>query len=484
MEHGPQLIKLFAEALRCQSLGNKSGELVAYKRMQRQFPDFAEAWANASVVLFELGRIEEALESALRATELAPEDPTALCALANAQHALGHIGDASANFRKTLKYDPNNLHALMALAGICTDDDKNFAEALELADRAVQIQPSLSSLWDSRGSIKLGMLDMAGATADYRQALLLDKNNSKADQNLICALLLQNRHQEAWQRVDNNHAWLEWLHNAQPFGKPLWKGEALGGRTLMVYDKSHGFGDTIQYARLLPQVRQQAGGPVTLLVHEPLRRILANIPGIDGLAVSGGTLPDCDFVFPVLELPLILKVDPSSLPPPVKISAESKPLPEFDRPGFKIGLVWTGNPDHANNAFRSIPPSHLNALADIPDIAWYGLQKPPSAEPPKLPGFMDLSCHMGDFLDTAQIALQLDLIVTVDTAMAHLAGSLNLPAIVLLHYLPDCRWGIKGQHSPWYPSLTLLRQPAHSDWHGTIKLLKERIAEFSERGGK
>jgi ADP-heptose:LPS heptosyltransferase len=123
-------------------------------------------------------------------------------------------------------------------------------------------------------------------------------------------------------------------------------------------------------------------------------------------------------------------------------------------------------------------------LADIPRIAWYGLQKPPSTEPPNLPGFIDLSCHMGDFLDTAQIARQLDLIVTVDTAMAHLAGSLNLPAIILLHYLPDCRWGIKGQHSPWYQSLTLLRQPAHSDWHGTINLLKERIAEFSERRGK
>jgi hypothetical protein len=200
--------------------------------------------------------------------------------------------------------------------------------------------------------------------------------------------------------------------------------------------------------------------------------------------MQDGMPSDFDLVAPIAELPVILSIDSSNLPPPIPILTDCQQLvsmSEFDRPGFKVGLTWAGSPAHPGDAQRSMNPRFLDDLAGIPGIAWYGLQKPPSIEPPNLPGFTDMSPHMGDFMDTAQIARQLDLIVTVDTSMAHLAGSLYLSTIVLLPYLPEWRWGL-GEYTPWYPTLTLLKQPSPNDWKAVVSLLKQRIIKLATFG--
>ena len=475
-QHDPLLLELFKEALLRQLQGSRNLALIAYKRIQEQFPGFVDGWTNASVVLCEMGRYAEALDMALRAVETGPENPSAYCALANARQSLGDFDDAVVNFQKALEYDPAHFPALTNLAGIYVRDG-NFAAALELDTRAIQAKPSQSALWVNRGYTKLWALDMAGAEADLKHALELSANNALARWNLAYVHMLQNRYREAWPNFKAREELPEWSGNRDRLGfeKPRWNGEELKGRALLIYSEQ-GFGDTIQFARFIPRLRQY-GGRVLLLTYEPLKRFLtAYLPDIDGLIMAGAPLPPFDAVIPLMDLPMILKANApelAPLPPPILPGCE--PLPELDRPGLKAGLVWAGNPTHLNDAQRSINPRHLDALADMKDIAWYGLQKPPSDEPPELPGFIDMSPRMGDFMDTAQIARQLDLIVTVDTSVAHLAGSLGLPTFVLLPYLPDWRWSLNSQQTPWYPTLTLLRQPTHGDWQSVISTLKKLI---------
>jgi hypothetical protein len=326
-------------------------------------------------------------------------------------------------------------------------------------------------------------LDLGGAEADLRRALELDADNHQARWNYAYLQLLTGRHREAWPNFRARLSLDEWSANAQGRGRPRWGGEALGGRTLLVHTEQ-GFGDTLQFSRFLPRLKEY-GGRVLLSTYAPLERLLSamlDALGLDGLVVEGREPPDFDFVVPIMELPAILDAGPEDLaplpPPALPADPSTPPAPELDGPGFSVGLAWAGSPAHSNDALRSMPPELLAGLAGLPGaekISWYGLQKPPAAEPPALPGFTDLSPRMGDFLDTARLAARLDLVVTVDTSVAHLAGLLGLPAIVMLAHVPDWRWGL-GETTPWYPGLALVRQPSHGDWGGAVEKLKREIA--------
>jgi len=544
----PLLIKLAAEAMARQSQGDRNGALVAYKRIQRQFPDFADAWTNASVLLFNMERYEEALDMALRAAEIDSENNAVLFTLASIYNSLGHIDEAAANFQKVIELYPGSVPALTALAGIFTQrerpqeaidialralelDPKNtdalctlaiahrqlklddtaieyfqktleqdpkhisallgiavlytqngcFALALNILDKAIQIEPLTPCIWAYRSHAKMWARDLAGAEADLTKAVELDENDKAVNLTRGVFLLLQYRYREAWPYYQPNRNLV--LGAWRNIGEPHWKGEQLNGQTLLIYTEHHGFGDVIQFARFFPCIKRQYNGRLMLLIYEPLKQLLSNLPGVDEFVIDGEALPSFDYAIPLLKLPVVLNIAASELPPPIKISPKYRYMPEFDRSDFKVGLVWGGNPTHTMDKHRSMNPRFLDELADMAGIAWYGLQIPPSLEPPKLPGFIDMSSHIGDFMDTAQIARQLDLLVTVDTSTAHLAGTLSMPTIVLLPHLPEWRWGLDSQHSPWYPyrDFVLLRQNMPNDWPPVISQLRTRITEFMSR---
>jgi Flp pilus assembly protein TadD len=448
--------------------------LLAYKRLQRQFPDFADAWINASILLCELGRFEEALGAAERAVELDSRNEAALLALADAHYSLQHSAEAIKQYANILLHNPEHMSAMLKISELCLSMGL-YEQSLELGDMIVRREPLNSFGWYCRGVAKARMEDFASAEADLIYALELNADNLKAHICLVSVLLITGRYTEGWRHFRANRMCMP----RHDFGKPYWNGEPLKDKTLLVYGHERdfsGYGDQIQFARFLPLIKSQFGCRLVYLVCGPLKRLFANLPGPDCLVADGEPLPHFDVTVPMWELFSILNIELSNIPPPVAIMPDGPPLPlpEFDRPGFRIGLVWSG-------ITRRHLPRLFDDLSDILGIAWYGLQVPPSAEPPKLPGFIDMSQRMGDFMDTAQIAKQLDLIITVDTSMAHLAGSLGLPTIVLLPHLPEWRWGL-GEHTPWYPTLTLLKQPAHNDWQGAINLLKQRIAELSSYG--
>jgi len=461
MDHGQQLTELFREALCHQRQGNRSGALLAYRRLQRRFPGFADGWTNGSVVLFEMGRFDEALVAAQTAAALDPESPAAHCACASALNGLGLVDDAAAAFGRAVLLDPAHFPALTNLAGIHARRG-NFDEALGLEDRAIEACPSHSALWGNRGHTKMRMLDLRGAEEDLLKALELDAGNHQVRWNLAYVQMLQGRLGEVWPNFRARLHLDEWSGNRQDFGRPHWNGEALEGRTLLVYTEQ-GFGDAIQFSRFVPRLRR-FGGRVLLQVYRSLERLLAHLPGIDGLAVEGGPLPHFDLVVPQMELPAILDVGPEGLAPlPPPQLPDCPPLPELARPGFRVGLAWAGSESTASRAARDMDPAFFGGLAGMPGVAWYGLQKDAGPQAPPLPGFTDLSPRMGDFMDTAQLVGQLDMVATVDTSMAHLAGTLGVPTVVLLSHMSDWRWGL-GRATPWYPSSTLLRQASHGDW--------------------
>jgi len=477
----PALVKLFTDALSLQARGDVGAALLSYKRLQRQFPDFPDAWTNASVLLCGMGRLEEALAAAERAAGLDGGNQAAVYALACARMGLGRFAEADADLRRVLEIAPDHVPALTNLAAIRANGG-DFEDAIRLHDRAVSLNPSSSAIVGRRGHAKVQALDMEGAEADLKRALELDAGNEDACLALVHVWLRTYRYSDAWRHFKARQHLTELSVNAGGFGKPFWKGGAIGGATLLVYSE-RGFGDTIQFSRFLPQAGQMSGARVLLAVHRPLARLMDGVPGADAVVLQDAPLPAFDYVAPITELPVILEIDPSSLPPPARVNVGPGPAPELGRPGFKIGLVWAGSPEHAADAERSVAPRLLDELADVQgaeDIAWYGLQVPPSAEPPGLPGFLDMSPRIGDFMDTAQIVGQMDLVVTVDTSMAHLAGTLGVPAVVLLAHLPEWRWGL-GDATPWYPSVKLIRQPAPRDWSGAVAALKREIARRTSR---
>jgi Flp pilus assembly protein TadD len=489
MQLDPRLLEMYMGALYQQTQGNRSGALLAYRRLQSRFPGFADGWTDGSVVLSELGRHDEALGMAERGLALAPGSPAAHCAAGNALRGLGRAEEAAGHYGEAILLDPAHSPSLTNLAGIHLGRG-DFKGALELGGRAIEADPKCSVSWANRGYARMRALDLGGAEADLRRALELDTGNHQARWNLAYLHLLQGRHREAWPNFRARMELDAWSGNRRAFGKPHWKGEALDGRALLVYTEQ-GLGDTLQFSRFLPRLKEY-GGRVLLLARPPLVRLLSRLPGVDapdGLLAEGGPLPDFDFAVSIMDLPAILDAGPDDLaplpPPALPPCWTMPPMHELDRPGFKVGLAWAGSPIYSNDANRSMGPRPLDGLADIPGadgadgVSWYGLQKPPSPDPPALPGFADLSKYMGDFMDTAQIARRLDLVVTVDTSVAHLAGLLGVPAIVLLPYMPDWRWGL-GEKTPWYPEMVLLRQPGHGDWGSVVGALKMEIASRAD----
>jgi hypothetical protein len=310
----------------------------------------------------------------------------------------------------------------------------------------------------------------------------LDPASDAPHWGLAYLLAVQGRYREAWAHIRACHALGLWECALHDFGKPHWGGGPLDGKTLLVYSGNHnsgGCGDVIQFSRYFPQIRERFGCRLVLCTYASLVRLLEGIEGIDGLdgiAAYGGPLPHFDAVAPVGGLPTLLDMDLRELPPPTRLSPG--PPPEFSGPAFRVGLCWAGSVESVHNADRNIDPRIFGALADVPGadarIAWYGLQKDPVGLP-DLPAFTDMSGHMGDFMDTARITAGMDLVATVDTSMAHLAGTLGVPTYVLLpHNMPDWRWGL-GEATPWYPAVRLLRRAA-GGWEGVVEKLKEEIA--------
>ena len=419
-----------------QAQGRLDDAIASYRRAVDSRPDHASAHSNLGAALQVAGEAEAAIACYRRAIELRPDHPEAHYNLGNVLHGLGRIEDAAAAYR-----------------------------------RAIGLRPAYA---EAHNNLGIALRDMGApdlAAESYRRVLALRPDHAEAHYNLAMALLEMGD-------LAAGHEVYEWRFAAGAVPArdgtlPLWRGEPLRGRTLLVWGEQ-GYGDVIQFARYVPLLAR-AGAQVIFEVHEPLRGLMAGVPGVDVVLARGDALPPCDAQIPLMSLPRLFRTTLDTMPrevpylhaPAAAIERWRKRLAGTD--GLKIGLAWAGNPAQRNDRNRSMPLSACLPLlsAGGAGAAWFSLQVgEPAAQLTEIAAgnVVDLSPALTDFGETAAAMAALDLVVTVDTAVAHLAGALGRPAWVLLTFSPDWRWLRRREDNPWYPSARLFRQPRPGDW--------------------
>jgi tetratricopeptide (TPR) repeat protein len=336
--------------------------------------------------------------------------------------------------------------------GTAVQEEGEFDRAIEYFDRAIQIRPDYGEARFNRAAIELLKGNFETGWRDYEGR----------------------SHQAIWRR---NHSCPETM--------PRWDGASFSGKRLCVHSEQ-GLGDTLQFVRYLPLVKA-LGGTVILETSEPLLELLKPSAWVDEFVVQGtGKSKDADhdMCVPLLSLPGIfntrLDTIPASVPylnaDAVKVNYWKKKLTTVD---FKVGLVWAGNPTHKKDRSRSIGLEGFRALTNIAGVRVYGLQKGDAAlQAQKMADTMEIrnfGDELNDFSDTAALIENLDLVVSVDTAVAHLAGAMGKATWVLLPFVPDWRWMLERDDSPWYPGLRLFRQPEKGNWEAVLQLLATEL---------
>ncbi|MGD9537572.1 MAG: tetratricopeptide repeat protein [Alphaproteobacteria bacterium] len=464
-------------------LGRLEEAVARYRQALELEPDHAGALGNLGLALRALGRNEEAVAPLRRAVALLPESASARLNLGNALRDLDRRKEAEAAYREALALDPNYAEAACNLGSVLRDDGR-IEEAEALLRRSLALDPTLAETHYNLGNALKDRGEPEAAITCYREAIRLKPDHVAAHWNLSHMLLLLGR-------LDEGFAEYEWRWRlkemgAHGFAGPQWDLNAKPGTPVIVHAEQ-GFGDAIQFVRYVPLLAAR-GHEVTLRVRPPLLRLFGRMEGVEvvtELKEGGYAGSHC----PLMSLPHGFGTRLDSIPAEVPyLGAAPDAVARFkarlEGPGLKLGLAWRGNPAKAGDAVRSLDPALLAPLLQRPGVRVVSLQKEPA------PGDLetlrrfgpveDWTAELGDFADTAALIAALDLVVTVDTAVAHLAGALARPVWVMLPRLPDWRWLLGREDSPWYPTARLFRQATDGDWAGVIGRMVEALPAPAE----
>ncbi|MEG3933551.1 tetratricopeptide repeat protein [Microcoleus sp. T3_B1] len=472
-------------------LKQEKGELDAamshYREALALNPNIPQTSYNLAKIFEEQGKAEEAIAHYEQALVAEPNFVPALINLAVALQEKGELFRAIELYRRALEINPHSWEAYNNLATVLQEQG-NLEDALEYYHKALELLPDFVEAINNLGRTFLEKGAVENAISCYRRAIHLSPNHASAHLNLSLALLLVGD-------LENGLAEYEWRWQIKEFHtghscfltgpdntvsareyRPLWDGSDLVGKTILLHAEQ-GLGDSLQFIRYAAIVKNK-GGRVIVGCYPQLHRLFATVDGIDLLIVKGEQLPEFDVQAPMLSLPYIIGTKLETIPantaylsPPAGAEFTLGP----DRT-LKVGIVWAGNPKHRKNKQRSCSLSQFLPLLDVSGVSFYSLQKEVSEADRALlnqTSIVDLSPHFGDFADTAAAIAKLDLVISVDTAVAHLAGALGKPVWILLAFSPDWRWLLEREDSPWYPSARLFRQHQRGDWEDVF----DRVAE-------
>jgi len=477
----------FGQAVALHRAGRLGEAMDLYKQVLRANPRHAGALHMLGVLVHKIGDPAMAAKLMLEALALDPTPAFLYADLALALFESGRPADAARAFCATLLLDPAHARAAFSLAVLGEDAGRRDA-AIPLYRLAARLEPDPSRSLNNLGSaltkqerageafaplraalaIDPGMVEgwynlaqalrsshrLDEALAFYQRALAVEPGHAMVNADYGTALLLTGQFEEGW--AQHEWRWKTAIFDSYQRGfiQPHWDGAPLNGKRLLLHGEQ-GLGDVLQFCRYAPRV---TGGEVVLEVHPPLARLLRHLPGISRVVARGETLPMFDLQCPLMSLPRLFPDIPPApyLPAPAPRPHEGKP---------RIGLVWAGSSQHPDDRQRSLPKELLAPLLANSDIDWFSLQI--GSPPPE--GATDLTHTIGDFADTAEALAGLDLLISVDTSIAHLAGAIGRPAWVLIAYTPDWRWQLDRADTPWYPSLRLFRQKSPGDWAGVIR---------------
>jgi tetratricopeptide (TPR) repeat protein len=424
----------------------------AYRHAIRLKPDYAEAYSNLGYALWEEGKVDEAVAACRQAIRFNPGLAEAHSNLGIALKTLGRLDEAVAECRQAIRTRPDFADAHANL-GIALKDQGKLDEAVAACRQALRIKPDFGD-------------------AHWNEALLS---------------LLTGDFELGWPKSEWRWKSASSGLSMRNFAQPLWLGaETLDGKTILLHSEQ-GLGDTIQFCRYVPLVAAR-GARVILEVQEPLRQLMSGLAGVSQCISKGEPLPHFDLHCPLLSLPLAFETRldsiPSAIPylsvPAHELDWEARLGPR-DRP--RIGLVWSGNPRHRDDRHRSI---ELNALSPLFDFAatFVSLQKDLRAGDEAVlqerSHILNLGSSLVTFAHTAALISHLDLVISVDTSVAHLAGALGRPVWVLLPFVPDWRWLLDREDSPWYPTARLFRQNHAREWHGVVHRVRSALSNWSK----
>lgn len=446
---------------------------IAFRQCLSRQPDAIDAQINLGAALVQQGRSAMAEEGLRTTVQRAPQNSAALCGLAAALTARGPSAEAEALLRKALALKPDDADIMTRLGMVLRDAGK-FDAAEHLLREAARRQPGTPDPLSNLGNALAAAGQLVAAEASLRTALNIAPGHADAAYTLGTTLLLGGRWVEGWAGFERR--WQRrGFSDPAPTNRPRWTGGATGDHLLLLYGEQ-GLGDSIQMARFVPLIA--ARHRVALAVPAALMRLFSTLPGIERIATEPG---EHDLACPLMSLPHVLGIaTEAQLATPPYLHANPQAVAAWQtrlatRPGLKAGIAWAGNPDYAADFRRSIPPDDLAALAGVAGVTFVSLQK--SARPPATLEAHDWTADLTDLADTAALIAALDLVITVDTAVTHLAGALGKPVWLLNRFDPCWRWMLGRDDSPWYPSLRQFRQPSPGDWHSVLAAVRRALAQ-------
>lgn len=426
-----------------QKAGRREEALNDYRVATGEDPNFTEAWINQAYTLVCLGRFDEALGAADRAIQLQGNSPSAWLAKGNALKGMHALGQAADVFAQGLRIVPEHRELKTSLA--------NTKRELGQADEAISM-----------------LREIVGQFPDF----------AEAQRDLAHALLLSGDYLEGWKQ--NRWRWQtgSLIGGERHQAVPEWTGQTLTGKRILLWDEQ-GFGDAIQFVRFVPWVAE-SGAEVVLEVQPELVKLFQTVNGVGNVIARGDALPQVDYQVSLLDLGDVFRTDSFAVPDELPyLSVE--PI-AFDTTRPRVGLCWAGNPNHDNDRNRSMTFELIRPWLNLEGIDFFNLQFCGRAkEVGEEPRLQSMPTKSNDFLATAQFVASLDLVITIDSAMAHLAGALGKPVWVLLPYAPDWRWMLSREHSHWYPSAALFRQSIPGDWSVPLQKISEKLLSFRRR---
>ncbi len=448
-------------------------------------PDLAEAHTNRGSTLHELKWFDEALASHDRALELRPDYAEARYNRGNALHALKRFEEALADFEHALTLRPDYVEALDN-QGVALHDLRRYEEALASFDRALAVQPDYAKAFVDRGCTLREQRRFEEALACYDRALALRPDHVEAHYNEgMCRMLIGDLHR-GWQKIEWGWIAARQRNAKRSFSQPqVFGSNELEGKTVLLHAEQ-GFGDMIQFCRYVPPVAER-GARVIFEIYEPLRELMGTLPGVAQFVTTGEPLPDFDMHCPLLSLPLalgagsatILSQTPYLRASPQAVMDWNDRLGPRHRP--RIGLAWSGRPSHDNDHNRSMRlGTFLPRLADFNATYVSLLQDVRADDAPALQGsdVLDFGKELKTYADTAALIANLDLVISVDTSVAHLTGALAKPLWLLLPFTPDWRWQLDRDDSPWYPTARLFRQDETRGWDSVMARVQAALDAY------
>jgi tetratricopeptide (TPR) repeat protein len=504
-------------------LGRHDDALKVFDKAVQLKPDDAQLWSQLANACSAMGRAEDALQCFAQAFRLDPRNADAAYGCGHLCHHMQRHGEALAHLDQAAAFRPNHVPTLI-IRGLTLKQLKRFDDALADVFRAAQLEPGNIEIANSQGAIleELGRFDAAlqvyeralqikpgdarmitnragtlvwlgrmdEAMAAYRQVLTVDPDYVDARWRLGVLQLLTGDFANGWQGLEMRFK-MPALQLAYPkLPGPMWLGEEpVAGKTILICS-DEGLGDTIQYARYLPLLADR-GARVILAVEPILCPLLADIRGVSQCLpkLEGTALPPYDLHCAINSLPCAFGTRLGSipngpyLPPPAadRVQVWERRLGRHDR--LRVGLVWSGNPDNRNDRNRSMPLAAMSGIFDV-DARFISLQKqlrPGDAETLReTPATLDLTADLTDFAETAALLSCLDLIISVDTSVAHVAAALGRPTWILLPHLPDYRWMLDRDDSPWYPGVRLFRQGESRDYAGILDRVRAELLKLTD----